>query len=332
MSSTHATIAHTGFEHVARSGFQHGFGGFGNEKLTTMVPKEFVHRAAAAEVFLTGWKDTGEDRFSVTAQWPRAHAFYGPSYGLHDPLLLAETIRQTIPLLSHVAYGVPFGHRLIWQDLHYTLKPEALRTAAVPAELELRVSCHNVARRSGRLVGMRMEFLVLREGKFLASATARFTSHAPAVYRRLRGGYADLETALGGMIPMPQPVAPHLVGRDRRGDVVLAPGGAEGRWRLRTDVTHPVLFDHPVDHAPGMLLLEAARQAVQLTSGSVPVVPVAMKTAFTRYAEFDAPCWIETERMGADGLGRSRVRVTLRQNGEVLFETMVTTVCATQVN
>ncbi|MFI6341435.1 ScbA/BarX family gamma-butyrolactone biosynthesis protein [Streptomyces sp. NPDC050535] len=36
-------------------------------------------------------------------------------------------------------------------------------------------------------------------------------------------------------------------------------------WLLRLNTSHPTLFDHPQDHVPGMLLLEAARQATHAT-------------------------------------------------------------------
>ena len=79
--------------------------------LTTTVPKEFVHRAAVAEVMLTSWKRQDDTRFTVTAQWPRAHSFFTPSGdGLHDPLIAAETVRQVGSLLAHAEYGVPLGH------------------------------------------------------------------------------------------------------------------------------------------------------------------------------------------------------------------------------
>ncbi|MFF8732844.1 AfsA-related hotdog domain-containing protein [Streptomyces sp. NPDC015171] len=42
---------------------------------------------------------------------------------------------------------------------------------------------------------------------------------------------------------------------------MLAATERAGRWQLRIEQDHPVLFGHPVDHAPGMLLLEALRQA-----------------------------------------------------------------------
>ncbi|MGV2917769.1 AfsA-related hotdog domain-containing protein, partial [Streptomyces alfalfae] len=64
-------------------------------RLTTTVPREYVHRAGHAEVFLTGCRRLEGDRFALTGQWPRAHTFFTDADGTrHDPTQAAETIRQ----------------------------------------------------------------------------------------------------------------------------------------------------------------------------------------------------------------------------------------------
>ncbi|MFI6107699.1 ScbA/BarX family gamma-butyrolactone biosynthesis protein [Streptomyces sp. NPDC051310] len=292
--------------------------------LTHAVPRQFVHRAAIAEVFLTGWHPTGEDSFTVTAQWPRQHCFYTAHEGLHDPLLLSETVRQTLPLLSHAAYDVPFDTRLSWDFFRYALDPAALPTGFVPAELELRVTASDIRRRGGQLAAVTMHFDILRDGAPLATAETRFGCYSRAVYQRVRAGRADIDRVLATALPPAAPVDPAVVGRDRWPDVVLAPADRDGRWRLRTDTGHPVLFDHPVDHAPGMLLLEAARQATQAIRPGRRVLPVGMDIAFFRYVEFDSPCWITADPDGVDAVGRDRTKVTAWQDEHVAFSVTVT--------
>ncbi|WP_251095494.1 ScbA/BarX family gamma-butyrolactone biosynthesis protein [Streptomyces sp. Caat 7-52] len=288
--------------------------------LTTTVPKEYVHRAAVTEVFLTGWRQTDGDTCTVTAQWPRAHSFYGPAEGFHDPLLFSETLRQTVPLLSHAVYGAPMDHKQIWRDLRVSLEPAALRAGTAPAELELRIRCSDVEQRAGVLRGMRMDVTATRDGLRLATASTTFSSHGRALYRRLRGAYADAEQAMADAIELPLPLGPELVGRDRHRDVVLSPRGDDGRWQLRVHTLHPIIFDHPNDHAPGMLLLEAARQATQHHLGPAPVLATGLDAAFHRYAELDAPAWVT-----AESLDDGHVRVTVEQHGALAFECTVTT-------
>ncbi|MEU7488957.1 ScbA/BarX family gamma-butyrolactone biosynthesis protein [Streptomyces sp. NPDC042319] len=292
--------------------------------LTTTVPREYVHRSAVTEVFLTGWRGDGTDAWTVDAQWPRAHSFYGPAHGLHDPVMMAETARQAGLLLNHVGHGVPLGHTVAWGSVRYTVAPEALKVAGTPADVEVRVRDHDAVRRGSRLSGMRQTFDAYRDGRPLGRTECTFTCLTPAVYRRLRGPYADLDHALSRVLAPGEPLRPALVGRDREADVVLSPADGTGRWQLRTDITHPVLFDHPVDHVPGMLLVEAARQAAYATVGPGRWTATAMDCSFARYAELDAPTWIRARALGPDATGRPRVAIRAEHQGNPVFTATVT--------
>ncbi|TJZ52218.1 transcriptional regulator [Streptomyces piniterrae] len=282
-----------------------------------------MHRAALSEVFLTDWSKTGSHSFTVTAQWPRSHSFYGSEHGVHDPLMLCETVRQTFPLLTHVAYDVPFGHQLSWSHFHYTVDPEVLRTERTPAEIELHVTCSDIRFYRSLPTLMTMHIEAVRDGLPLATVSTRFGCHSPAVYRRLRAGRADIEEAFTSAPQPPDPVARRAVGRHRDQDVVLTPTQEPHRWQLRADTAHPVLFDHPVDHVPGMVLLESVRQAglaLQPTWG--PLIPTSMDISFNRYVEFDSPCWIEAEAItdsAPSSAPHQPIRVNAHQDNGVAF-------------
>ncbi|MFG2825955.1 ScbA/BarX family gamma-butyrolactone biosynthesis protein [Streptomyces sp. NPDC048434] len=289
--------------------------------LTTTVPREYVHRAAVAEVFLTNWRrdDVG---WVVSAQWPRAHTFYGPVHGLHDPLLLIETMRQAGILLSHVAYRVPLDHPIMWQRVRYDLAPQALRAAEEPAEVELHITAHDMVHRGTRLVSARQDFRIVCDGRDLASASLLFSCHSPAVYRRLRGEYSDVALANSRKLPLPEAVAPQLVAREHDRDVVLSPTDRPDRWQLRVDTSHPVLFDHPVDHAPGMLMVEAARQAAQAATPGF-TVPASIDCSFERYAELDAPSWVQARTTGHTDGDRRQVEVAVEQHGKPVVSAQI---------
>ncbi|MCP3758856.1 ScbA/BarX family gamma-butyrolactone biosynthesis protein [Streptomyces sp. TBY4] len=286
-----------------------------------------VHKTDANERLLTSWRPLGADRFAIAARWPSHHRFYGGAYGSRDPLLLIECVRQAIPLLCHAAYDVPFGFRQAWEDLYFQCDASALSAVADPFSTELDVVCTDVVRRGTRLAGMTMTVRASLGGVTTARVRTRFSNQSPAVYQRLRGPYADMAAAHARALPPGTPVPPRLVGREHTEDVVLSPAGTPGQWHLRSDLGHPGLFDHPVDHAPGMLLLEAARQAA-LALSPRPATVVAMKTAFTRYAEFDTPCLVSaTPVLPAPGTpeGTRDTLVELRQNGGPIFTAEVTT-------
>ncbi|MFI2379162.1 ScbA/BarX family gamma-butyrolactone biosynthesis protein [Streptomyces sp. NPDC018964] len=294
--------------------------------LTTTVPKEFVHRAAVAEVMLTGWEDKGDRggrgdrRFEVTAQWPRSHSFFTPTPdNRHDPLIVAETIRQAGLLLSHAELGVPLAHRFLMGDLSFTAQPSGLLVGDAPAAVSMDVVCKDIKWRGSIPSEVRFETVIRRDGRIIATGSAFCTYTSPAVYRRLRGNGL---VAAQRPLPLTAPVPPQNVGRMSPMDVVLSPLNELDCWQLRVNTRHPVLFDHPVDHVPGMLLLEAARQAAAAFLGG-DCLPVGMTSEFTRFAELDEPCLIQICVLPGTADGREHLLVTGRQRGETVFTSTV---------
>ncbi|MER8011804.1 ScbA/BarX family gamma-butyrolactone biosynthesis protein [Streptomyces sp. NPDC094149] len=293
------------------------------QPLTSTVPKELVHRASVAEVMLTDWARRSEDHFTLAAQWPRGHSFFTTIDGCHDPLIAAETIRQAGLLLAHAEYQVPLGHCFLVSDLNVAVRPAQMRVAATPATLELDVRVRDIKQRRGEVTGFRIEVALHRDGQLLATGGGTQTCIAPRVYQRLRAarGPGDLQ-----VLPLTAPEPPQRVGRMSPTDVVLSPLGQPHRWQLRVDTRHPVLFDHLVDHVPGMLLIEAARQATTATLGHT-TLPLAITSQFLHYVELDTPCTVEahpTDGTGTDPGGTRTVHVTARQNEEDVFRCTLT--------
>ncbi|MFE1444573.1 ScbA/BarX family gamma-butyrolactone biosynthesis protein [Streptomyces sp. NPDC058739] len=293
--------------------------------LTTTVPKEFVHRASVAEVMLTDWARLDEQHFTVTAQWPRLHCFFATLDGYHDPLLVAETIRQAGLLLAHAEFDVPLDHKFLMWDLSVDIDAEQLLIGGAPASVVIDITCSDIKWRGRNISGLHFDAVIRRDGQQVATAGATFTCLSPAVYRRLRTPRIGEGVA---PIPLTSPIAPQDVARLSPTDVVLSPLPGQDSWQLRVDTRHPVLFDHPVDHVPGMVLLEAARQAA-IAYLDRDCLPVGITSEFTRYAELDEPCLVEVCSLPRDEQGRERVLVTGRQEGEVVFSSTLTAAPAT---
>jgi hypothetical protein len=288
--------------------------------LTSSVPRQLVHRAAIAETFPTGWSRTETDRFSVSAQWPRVHCLHvSPDRTAYDPLLVVETVRQAGTLLNHTEYKVPLDHQFVLQEFRITTFPEHLGVGPVPAEPVVDITFSDVRHRGKRLVSARYEADVRLDGERVAHADVAFTCTSGAVFSRLRGGRtAATVTAL----PVPPGLPAADVGRESAADVVLAlPQQAQGYWQLRVDTGHAVFFDHPLDHIPGMLLLESTRQAAMARTGpGGGLIPVSFDTTFHQFAELDLPTWIESTDEG-DGT----LKVVGTQEGRTVFECVVGT-------
>ncbi|MEU9385118.1 AfsA-related hotdog domain-containing protein, partial [Streptomyces sp. NPDC048279] len=78
------------------------------------------------------------------------------------------------------------------------------------------------------------------------------------------------------------------------------------RWWLRLDVEHPVLFDHPSDHVPGMALMAAFRQVALVTATDAARYVRSLAARFTSFGELDQPVSITAEHpAGPAGPGRS---------------------------
>ncbi|MEU0229008.1 AfsA-related hotdog domain-containing protein, partial [Streptomyces sp. NPDC006284] len=91
--------------------------------LTTTVPRQYVHRASHAEVFLTSGQRLTDNHFHLTAQWPRTHTFFTTHPTHHDPLQAAETIRQAGLYLAHTQFNVPLDHHFLLWELNITTHP-----------------------------------------------------------------------------------------------------------------------------------------------------------------------------------------------------------------
>ena len=72
--------------------------------------------------------------------------------------------------------------------------------------------------------------------------------------------------------------------------------------QLFIDKTHPFFFEHPLDHVPGLMLVEAGRQlgtAVAHTAYDVPVgstvfILNGMEVDFSSFAELDQPVFVNS--------------------------------------
>ncbi|MFD8632464.1 ScbA/BarX family gamma-butyrolactone biosynthesis protein [Streptomyces sp. NPDC059533] len=281
--------------------------------------KRLVRKADAFEVLVRDWREVGENEHVVTVNWPAEHDFYRPEPDAYGALLFTESLRQGLALLSHTAFGIPVAHRLGWERLRSTVAPAALRAGGETRFVDMRITHSEVSRRRMGSTFLTAQVEATRNGRRLGTAEVRYNAHPGAIYDRLRGSYADAVEAFARALPPAPPVAPTLVGRTNGHDVTLAATDRPGLWQLRVVTSNTVLYDHPHDHIPGMVLLEAFSQAAQAVAAPRRVCPMNFDTTFHRYVEFDRPCWIE-----AEPITRYDVRLSAVQDGGVVASCIVT--------
>lgn len=281
------------------------------ERQAVRVPKEFTHLLNDEAKLVTGWHRLTESSFSVTVEWPEAaRCLYSAS------MLVPQTVRQCGLVVAHAELGAPLTHQTLLQNLTYTAAPGFSDLQNKPIGLNVTIACSPPGRRGGVRNGGHMDFVIRHEGIVVARADADFSWISPAAYRRLRAGHLE---GVWGAWSVPDPLAPRLVGRTAPSEVVLAPTGRSDRWQLRNDPDNRALFDHPVDHVPGLVLLEAACQAANALVHPDTLEPAALSSALHSYVELDTPCWIEAAALPAPAPGRLAVEVTGSQQDRTAF-------------
>ncbi|MCG8656673.1 AfsA-related hotdog domain-containing protein [Yimella sp. NH-Cas1] len=208
------------------------------------VDRRLVHRSANAEVFVTGTR-ASEDHIIVTAQWPRTHSLFIGD-GEYDLSILMETFRQAAIFATHTHLGAPAASSFVMAAIRVDLHArDALAVGVAPAEIDMvmRVDGARTGDRWRRWVDWEVSYL--RDGAPFATAWGRCRAHRTEDFRRLRQRMACMWSS---DLPIPA------------GDPTRCIVAAGNRYRLRVDPADPVLFDHPLDHVPGMLLIEAALQ------------------------------------------------------------------------
>jgi hypothetical protein len=253
------------------------------------ISRHLVHRAAVAEVLLTDWRQMGADTFVLAAQWPRGHLLYSSRDGHFDPLLAAETLRQAGILLAHVGYRVPQDHAFLMQRLIFECVPERLHSPRAPLNLVVTADVSEVLHRACTISGMRIDVTLLHDDDRIGWGSGWLRCVPPRAYERLRWAGAPREP---GRPPAVTPADPATVGRRLPADVVVGPPDTEGSRRLRVPIDHPVFFDHPLDHVPGILAIEAMRQTALATIGRPAAVVIGAEAAFPTFLHFDRKCTV----------------------------------------
>ncbi|MCW8375473.1 ScbA/BarX family gamma-butyrolactone biosynthesis protein [Streptomyces justiciae] len=259
------------------------------------VSRTLVHRTSVAEVFVTDSAAIGEETFLVAAQLPRGHLI-GENAPMYDYTLLIEVVRQAGVLVAHEHLDVELGSAFIFRSLNLrTVGLTQLRIGATPAHVLVTMTVHPRRNKAGRIQGFTFSGNVALDGQVAMSGNGALLIVSQRAYRTLRAKRRTAATDLA--LPRFTPAAPSAVGRsEARNVVITAPvvaSEARVSAQLVLDASHPHMFDHPLDHVPGHLQMEAARQlaiaAVAQLHGLSPrtLTISAIETEFTDYAELD---------------------------------------------
>ncbi len=251
------------------------------------VPERLVHKTSRGEVLIAGGEQLRADRFLVFAKLPAGHHFYRSNdFGRVDQLLVVEAMRQAAYFVSHQYYEVPLDYQFVLGDVACRMEDHCFRTYATgELPVVLRITCEPTARRTANRIGLRMTAEFSVHGVVFARGSLRSEALGERIYRAMRSR-SDAPDGPAETVGLPAALLPQAVGRLDPADVVLADIGRADRWLLRVDESHPVLFDHPLDHVPGMLLIDAFRQAAWRAAGAVAAARFSMNGLHAEFASF----------------------------------------------
>jgi len=322
------------------------------------MPPGAVHKASATEVFLTDAIRLDEDRFTVAARWHRdrflhhdfqhhdsrrhdfrrhdsqRHDFRHQEFRHHDgdsgqvdPLLLVETVRQALIHVTHRFYGVPQGHPFVLNTLEFDLLEGGTairRGGQIPVVLD--ITCTRQAKTPRRL-GMTLDAVASVDGARIGRVRMHWEVLDARLYAVARNRTRQqAEARPAGALPRGlRRLDPREVGYAHDEHVLLTrdPEAAPGAFWLDMNPGHPVLFDHPCDHVPGMVLLEAFRQAVTATGAPLRPTLTRISAAFKTFGETDAPVSITARPTPARPTRPSTAEITAVQGETTLVSARV---------
>ena len=303
--------------------------GFTDLSFDSTVSRTMVHRAAVSEVFVTDSAATGDHAYLVAAHLPRRHAFFGDGFDGHvDPMLCLEVTRQSCVLVAHEYYDIP----LDWQFVMTTSSFEVLSQAALTELarssrplIDVAVTDREPAHGVPNVLRVVATFLI--DDRPAIRFTGGLVAMEPSIYRQLRGS-ATADAIVRPGTRHGSPLDGRLVGRSDRRNVVLsaAPDRRDGWYRghLVVDQEHPVFFDHPLDHVPGTLLIEAHRQIasaalVDRAGWALPLLS-RVDVSFDAFCELGARTSV-TAWLLAQGEREALVRTEITQRRAVVSAT-----------
>ncbi|MDI6105618.1 ScbA/BarX family gamma-butyrolactone biosynthesis protein [Actinoplanes sp. NEAU-A12] len=302
------------------------------------IPRNLVHRASVCEVFLTDAVQVDADHFLCGGQLPRVHSFFSDQAGApprYDSLLLMEVARQASILVAHRFLGVPLDHKFTFISGGISVvDPQALVFGALPGELTVDLRIVGERLRDGERVGVEVILDMAVAGAPAATARTAFMWMTPQQWDAFRArGRAKRGIIGGDPLPLGPGADPAAVGRAAAQNVVIGPivaGDQDFLAPVRVDLSHPCLFDHPLDHVPGMLVFEAFRQAAMASAGAhhglapANLVMSDCTADFVTFGEFEHPIMCHAEvgdvvdSAAAEAYPVVPVRLEMRQQDQTI--------------
>lgn len=307
-----------------------------------MLDRRLVHKRLETNVFVEAHVRRGEREFTSRCLFVTEHGLYNdtPS-GLSASGYVVEVARQANIALCHEFFDVPLtaGFLVTAIDWRFTAPRPFVVERLEP--FEVRTEIVDAVTRRGVLAKISARSQLFdRSGREFFAGEASFLITSRSLTKRAQ--HAE------GAPPPKMPTSPACVQVFRPENVFISAPlrevEAPDRHALIVDTGHPYFFEHENSHVPGMLLLEAGKQAAVFSGlHRFPIVgdcygdlyrgearfgrfaelhrPTTIGCAFGRLSEteagFTAPVDIEFEQAGRE-LGYIRGAVAFMHQADAV--------------
>lgn len=231
---------------------------------------------------MTDIRRVGTRHYIAGAQWPRLHTFYNPLPGVYDSALIVESLRQATILTAHSMEGVPLDQVFLLPQMTVHALDGHSRDPSTPTNVHVCLEVDVLQRTPRGPAKLQVNARFYVNGNCIATGTAGARVVDPSTYARMR-----LRSETGGPPRPTVALKPEQVGHRHSGHVVIGESTRGDTWPLHVDETNPIMFDHPLDHVPGALLLEAIRQALRAQTRTPHLDFVRFDAAFLKIVELD---------------------------------------------
>lgn len=281
------------------------------------LPASRFRKRAIEQIFVTDWmRGPGEDYSTIAAQLPLAHARFSDSVTpYHDILLIGEIMMQAGLMSAWKILGITPDQMFLVRELRIALDPlENNRSSPGNCDMTIAQDRSSDFKRGrlGRMVGGRLNARCAIGGRPSGTCEVIGAWVTGETQQGLRGQRAVDPATIA---PRDPDLGLELnTGKVDPRNSVITPTretGAPRCWEatLVVDPADPTFFDPPVDHVPGLLMLDGLQQLAvaaacrHLGSGPEHVKVTSMDMKFARFCEFapEITCALELDEDGRGG-------------------------------
>lgn len=244
------------------------------------IDRRYVHRQAINEVFITDSQQVDSNHFIFSAMLPKSHMYFNDfpelsdGHRCYDAMLLLEVFRQTSIYVTHKYYDVPLSAKFIFNNAEFKiLNYPLLEIMQKPLYSVIPVKITNLKYRKKILVGYTLEMTLLINNIACAQKRMGIGWMDDTVWKKLRAKNENLPSLNYNII---KPANCTSVGRFFPRNVVIGDVQMKDHALSATlivDQSYSSIFDHPLDHIPGMFIIEACRQAALLAVNAYKDIP-----------------------------------------------------------